>query len=98
MTDAELLSRWYLILSIAAVVVAVVALLLIIIWATARSIKRAAVRGLESVKKIVDNTAAIWELDKTNAVAWELREAAKSIRAHAEEIAQALQTPAGPRA
>ncbi len=98
MTDAELLSRWYLILVIAGAVVAVAAVLLFVVWSTARGIERAAARGLGSVKKIVDNTAAIWELDKTNAVAWELREAARSIHEHAEEIARALQTPAGPRA
>lgn len=98
MTDAELLSRWYLILGIAGVLVVVVALLLITILATARRIERAAARSLRAVQKIVDNTAVIWQLDTTNAVAWQLREGARSIRRHAEEIAEALQAPAAPRA
>ena len=98
MTDAELLSNWYLILGIAAVLVVVVALLLITILVTARRIEQAATRSLLAVQKIVKNTQVIWELDTTNAVTWQLREGARSIRQHAEEIARALQTPAGPRA
>ena len=98
MTDAELLSRWYLILGIAGVLVVVVAALLITILVTARRIEQAATRSLLAVRKIVENTSVIWELDTTNAVAWQLREGARSIRQHAEEIAQALQAPAGPRA
>ncbi len=98
MTDAELLGNWYTILGIAAVLVVVVAALLITILVTARRIEQAAARSLTAVRKIVDNTKVIWELDTTNAVAWQLREGARSIRKHAEEIAQALQAPAGPRA
>ena len=98
MSDADLLSRWYLILSIAAVLVVVVAILAITILAIARGIERAARRCHRAVQKIVGNTMPIWELDATNAAAWELRVAARSIRTHAEEIASALQAPAGPRA
>lgn len=95
MTDAELLTRWYLILGIAAVLVIVVAVLLITILVTARRIEQNAARSLRAVRKIVDNTAVIWQLDTTNAVAWQLREAARSIRRRAEEIAEALRAPAG---
>ncbi|MGQ0571877.1 MAG: hypothetical protein ACT4P5_20425 [Armatimonadota bacterium] len=98
MTDAELLGRWYLILGIAGVLVVVVAALLITILVTARRIEQAAARSHRAVRKIVENTQVIWELDTTNAVAWQLREGARSIRRHAEEIGQALQAPAGPRA
>ncbi len=98
MTDAELLSRWYVILAIAAALVAVVALLLITILVTARRIERAATRSLQAVQKIAENTTVIWQLDTTNTVAWQLRESARAIRQHAEEIARALQAPAGPRA
>lgn len=97
MTDAELVSNWYLILGIAGVLVVVVAALLITILVTARRIEQAATRSLLAVQKIVKNTQVIWELDTTNAVTWQLREGARSIRQHAEEIARALQTPAGPR-
>ncbi|MDR7556298.1 MAG: hypothetical protein QN157_11920 [Armatimonadota bacterium] len=97
MTDAELLSRWYLFLALGGVIVAVVALLLAAILMTARRIERAASRCLTAVRQVADRTAAIWELDSTNAVAWELREAARTVRQRAEEIAQALQAPAGPR-
>ena len=95
MTDAELLTRWYLILGIAAVLVIVVAVLLITILVTARRIEQNAARSLRAVRKIVDNTEVIWQLDTTNAVAWQLREAARSIRRRAEEIAEALRSPAG---
>lgn len=98
MTDVQLLSRWYLILGIAGAVVAVAALLLIAILLTARRIEAAAARSLRAVEKIHQNTTVIWELDKTNTVAWQLREAAKSMRQHAEEVAEAMQAPAGPRA
>ncbi|MDR7482227.1 MAG: hypothetical protein QN183_03300 [Armatimonadota bacterium] len=98
MTDAELLSQWYLILGIAGVLVAVVAALLIAVMVTARRIARAALRCHQAVGKIAEHTQVIWTLESTNAVAFDLRETAKSIRRHAEEIAEALQAPAGPRA
>ena len=80
MSDAELLSRWYLILGIAGVLVVVVAALLVTILVTARRIEQAATRSLLAVQKIVKNTSVIWELDTTNAVAWQLREGARSDR------------------
>lgn len=95
MTDVQLLSRWYLILGIAAALVVVVALLLITILVTARRIEQNAARSLRAVRKIVDNTAVIWQLDTTNSVAWELRERARAIRRTAEQIAEALRAPAG---
>jgi hypothetical protein len=98
MPDAELLSRWYVILAIAAALVAVVAILVITIIVIARGIDQAARRCHRAVQKIVGNTLPIWNLDATNAAAWELRVEVRSIRQHAEEIAAALQAPAGPRA
>lgn len=98
MTDAELLSRWYLILGIAAVLVVVVAALLATVIVTARRIARAALRCHQAVERIVENTKVIWTLESTNAVAFDLRETVRSIRRRAEEIAEALQAPAGPRA
>ncbi len=98
MSDAELLSRWTLILVIAAVVVLIAAGLLITVLVLARRIEAAADRCLVAVQKIAQNTAPIWELEKTSTAAWEIRELAGSIRRHVEEIAEALQAPAGPRA
>lgn len=98
MSDAELLSRWTLILAIAGVVVLIAAVLLITVLVLARRIEAAAARCLVAVQRIAENTAPIWELEKTSTVAWEIREVARSIRRHAEEIAEALQAPAGPRA
>jgi hypothetical protein len=95
MSDAELLSRWYVILAVAGAIVALVALLLIAVLVTARRIERAAVRCLLAVQRIAENMAPIWELEKTNAAAWELRETARSIREHGEQIAEALRSPAG---
>jgi len=98
MSDAELLSRWYLVLTIAALLVVVVAALLIAILMTARRIERAATRAHAAVRKIADHTAAIWAIEATNAGALRIRETVRSIREHAEEIAKGLQAPAGPRA
>jgi hypothetical protein len=97
-SDAELWSRWYLFLALGGAIVGVVAALLVAILVTARRIEQAATRCLAAVRQIADRTVAIWELDSTNAVAWELRELARTVRRRAEEIAQALQAPAGPRA
>jgi hypothetical protein len=96
-TDAVLLARWYLILGVAAVLVLVVAVLAITILVTARKIAQAAGRSHAAVRRIVENTKAVWELETTNTVAWQLRETARSIRGHAEDIAHALHAPAGPR-
>jgi cell division protein FtsB len=97
MTDAELLERWYVILGIAAILTVAAAALLVTILILARRIAQAALRSHRAVQQIAENTRAIWELDATNAAAWDLRETARSVRHRAEEIAQALQTPAGPR-
>lgn len=98
MTDAELLGRWYLILAMAGGVVLVAAGLLLAVLLTARQIERTAGRAHRAVRQIAENTRPIWDLDATNAAAWRLRETVRSIRRRAEEIAEALHTPAGPRA
>ncbi|MDR7502997.1 MAG: hypothetical protein QN119_12405 [Armatimonadota bacterium] len=98
MTDAELLARWYLVLAVAGIVVLLLAGLLLAILVTARRIEAAAARGLQAVRRIVEHTTPIWELDRTNTVAWELRERVRTIRRRAEEIAEALGAAAGGRA
>jgi len=97
-TDAELLARWYLGLIAFGAVVLLLAVLLLAILVTARRIEVAATRGLRAVRRIVEHTNPIWELDRTNTAAWELRERVRTIRRRAEEIAEALGAAAGGRA
>jgi len=97
MTDSEFLSRWYLGIGIAAVIVLVVAILVIAIILTARSILSNATLALGIAKEIVVKTQPIWELETTNAVAVELLEGAQAIETHAGQVAAALEAPVAAR-
>lgn len=97
MTESEFLSRVYLGLGIAAVVVVLVAVLVIAIILVARSILRTAVQALGIANEIVVKTQPIWELEATNAVAVELLEGAQAIEEHAGQVAEALEAPVASR-
>ncbi len=90
MTDAQLLTNWYIGLGIAAVVVVIAAALLLAVFAAAKSIERNAIVALGVVKQIRENTQVIWALQDTNKVAAKLLGGAEAILGHAGQIAQAL--------
>lgn len=90
MTDAELLSTWYLALGIVSGIVVAAAALLIAILLAARRILKRALAALELVQEIKANTQSIWSLKTTNDQATLLLEAAESIRDHGALVAGAL--------
>lgn len=90
MTDAQLLSNWYLALGAAAVVVLIAAALLIAVWMAARNIENGATAALGLVEQIRENTSIIWALEDTNEVAGQIRDGATAILENAGAIAQAL--------
>ncbi len=93
MSENQFLRYWRTGVAIGAGVVAAVAALLLVIIGTARSILHNATRALELANEIVANTRAIWALDTTNAVAGQLLDGAEAIATHADEVADALETP-----
>jgi hypothetical protein len=88
--DQQILTDWFIGLAVAAIIVVIAAALLIAVLTVARSIERGADVGLESVKKIRENTKIIWALQDTNQVALQLADGARSILNHASQVAQAL--------
>ncbi|MBI5033738.1 MAG: hypothetical protein HZB51_24740 [Chloroflexi bacterium] len=90
MIDQQILTYWYISLIVAAVVVVIAAALLIAVLSVAKNIERGAGVGLETVKRIRENTQIIWALQDTNQVALQLADGAMSILNHAGQIAQAL--------
>ena len=90
MTDAELLSTWYMSLAVVAVLVLVAAGLLVGIWLAARRVLRLALAALALVEEIKANTQSIWSLKETNDQAAKILEAAESIRDHGALVAGAL--------
>jgi len=90
MTDAQLLTNWYVGLGIAGAVVVIAAALLLAVLAAAKNIERNAIVALGVVKQIRENTQIIWALQDTNKVAANLLGGAESILGHAGQIAQAL--------
>lgn len=91
MTDAQLLSNWYLALGAAAVVVVIAAVLLIAVLLAARNIEKGATAALGLVEEIRENTLVIWALQDTNEVAEQLSDGASAILGNALAIAQALE-------
>ena len=91
MTDAELWRSWALWMGVAAVIVVVAAALLITILVTARRILADAVRALKAAEAIRRQTAAIWQLERTNDVAAEIREIVRAIETRGGALANALQ-------
>lgn len=87
---------WIFTLTLGAVVVAVVAALLLRIIRAAQSIDGYASDIWDAGQQIAGNTASIWMLGTTNAVAGQILETAKSIDGHAAAIDQALNAPAEP--
>ena len=90
MSNAQLLTNWYIWLAVAAVIVVIAAALLLAVLAAARSIAGNGVAALGLVKQIRENTQIIWALQDTNRVAEQLLGGAKAILGNAGEIAQAL--------
>lgn len=91
MTDSQLYAIWGWGLVVAAVVVVLAAILLIAILLVARRILNHARQALAAAEFIAEDTKIIWELDKTNRVAEEVLEAAKSIEERGGRIAGTLQ-------
>lgn len=81
---------WILALTLGAVVIAVVAALLLRIIRAAESIDRYASDIWDAGQKIAGNTASIWMLEKTNSVARQILQTARSIDGHAAAIDRAL--------
>jgi len=81
---------WILSLSLGAVVIAVVVALLLRIIRAAQSIDGYASDIWDAGQQIAGNTASIWMLGTTNAVAGQILETAKSINGHAAAIDEAL--------
>ena len=90
MSDAELWASWRIWMGVATVVILIAASLLIIIWLTARQILSDAVRALNAVEKIRENTQPIWALEETNEIAEDILETVKAIEAKGGALAGAL--------
>ena len=88
--SATITRWWILTLGVGAVVIGVVAALLLRIIRAANSIDRYAADIWDAGQAIARNTAAIWQLGQTNAVAGQILATAQSIDGHAAAIDQAL--------
>ncbi len=89
-TSATITRWWVLTLAVGAVVIGVVAALLLRIIRAANSIDRYAADIWDAGQQIARNTAAIWQLGQTNAVAGQILSTAQSIDGHAAAIDHAL--------
>jgi hypothetical protein len=98
-SSADLWAAWRLWMLVAWAVVLVAAGLLITIWLTARSIVGHANRALKAAEAIRDSTRVIWELQTTNEVAGQIRDAVCDIEAKTAKLVEALhgQAAAGSR-
>ena len=90
MNDAELWAAWRIWIVVATVVVLLAAGLLIAILLTARRILGEAVRALNAVETIRNNTQPIWELQTTNEVAERILKTVESIEAKGGALVRAL--------
>ncbi len=89
--DRNTTTRWWVLsLTVGAVVIGVVAALLLRIIRAAQSIDGYASDIWDAGQKIAGNTASIWMLGDTNAVAGQIRATAQSIDGHAAAIDNAL--------
>jgi predicted amino acid-binding ACT domain protein len=86
---------WWLLLGLAAAVVAVVALLLGLIAAAAKSIDRHAAAIWTVGKQIAGNTVSIWMLQKTNEQMGETRDATRSLERTAASMDEKIRALAG---
>lgn len=90
MTDVELWAAWRLWMAVAVVIVLVAAGLLVLIWMTARGIRREALRALAAVEAIHKNTDSIWALQATNDVASQIADTVEAIQAKGGALVTAL--------
>jgi hypothetical protein len=90
MSDAELWAAWRIWIVVATLVVLLAAGLLIAILLTARRILGEAVRALNAVETIRNNTQPIWELQTTNEVAERILKTVESIEAKGGALVRAL--------
>ncbi len=89
--DRNTTTRWWVLsLTVGAVVIGVVAALLLRIIRAAQSIDGYASDIWDAGQKIAGNTASIWMLGDTNAVAGQILATAQSIDGHAAAIDAAL--------
>lgn len=91
MTDAQLWSAWQMWMGVATLVILTAASLLIVIWVTARTILKDAVRALHAVDAIRAQTQSIWALEDTNLVAEDILKAVRAIEKNGGLLAGALQ-------
>jgi hypothetical protein len=92
MSDAELWAAWRLSMIVASAIVLLAAGLLVTILVTARGILAEAVRALNAVNAIRENTQSIWELQATNEVAAQILHTVESIEHKGGALVQALET------
>lgn len=91
MSDAELWAAWRMWIVVATVVVLLAAGLLIAILLTARRILAEAVRALNAVETIRQNTQAVWELQTTNQVAERILQTVGAIEQKGGALVRALE-------
>lgn len=91
MTDAQLWSAWQVWMGVATLVILIAASLLIIIWLTARTIFKDAVRALVAVEAIRAQTQPLWGLENTNLVAEDILKTVRAIEEKGGLLAGALQ-------
>jgi len=97
MSDAELWAAWRMWIVVATVVVLLAAGLLVTILLTARRILAEAVRALNAVDVIKQNTQPIWELQTTNDVAERILKTVESIEQKGGALVNALEGQAAKR-
>ena len=90
MSDADLWAAWRLWMGVATLVILIAAGLLITIWLTAKKILSDAVRALNAVEAIRNNTQPIWGLQDTNQVAEDILKTVQAIEQKGGLLAGAL--------
>ena len=90
MSDADLWAAWRIWMGVATLVILVAASLLITIWLTARKILSDAVRALNAVETIRQNTQPIWGLQHTNTVAEDILQTVQAIEQKGGALAEVL--------
>ena len=96
MDDAALLAIWLRLLAVAGLVALLAVILLWRVIRAVRRIERLAARALQVAQEIQDQTGAIWELQQTNRMAAQLRDAAQQVEQHATEVVSVLHEPQEP--
>ncbi len=86
LADFPASTLWAYSLAAGLLVILIVALLLMAIIRAAKRIDHHAAKIWETGKNIAGNTAAIWMLEKTNSIAGQMLESARSIESRAKSI------------